>query len=283
MSDRAPLAESLGTFLDRSRGASNHAAELHVQLRRAARLVQGAPEVVVKVYGGAGTCGGSAEHLDYLMQREDEEGREFDLPAENQDGRVLDHAAARAELADWRLTHTTAAAARQDGRRTLHLVLSMPADTDPQALQAAVRAWSADVFGKDGEPNHAHLIVFHDRHSRRDHHEGGTHPHAHIIVDRAGRDLTMLDNGPEALHDWRVRFAEALEDEGVRASATPWAARHPSRHPHRRHAVEAAARELEATQDAAGRALAAGLRRHGQAMRPVEAQQPARRPPARGQ
>ena len=101
---------------------------------RLSRIVDRAPEVMVKVTGRTRDAGHLAAHLAYIA-------RHGALEAEDRDGNLLQGRAAIRELAeDW------SAAALADSRRranspfSVSIVLSMPARTDPFALRDAARA-----------------------------------------------------------------------------------------------------------------------------------------------
>ncbi len=166
-----------------------------------------APEVIVKVTPGGprgGTPADDKPHIRYLMRAHDR-----DLDAENERGQVIDYEAALRTMDAWTMT-----ARQTTGRAVLHVVLSMPRETPPDALMRAARAFAAKTWG----PNHQYLLVAHED-------AAGEHPHVHAVVHRTGRDLRMLRHGPGELAAWREGFARELRAQGIDAEATPRHAR----------------------------------------------------------
>jgi len=95
----------------------------------------------------------------------------------------------------------------------MHLVLSMPETTDPQAVRSAARAFAKELCGH----NHEYVMALHHPGNDKD----SKQPHVHLSVKCLGFDETRLNPGRTDLQRWRETFAERLRDIGVDATATP--------------------------------------------------------------
>ena len=178
---------------------------------RLARIVQRAPEVIVKVTGRTRDPAHLRAHLDYVT-------RNGALKLEGPDGWALDRAGVR-DLGDaW------SAAAMADSRRrantpvSLSIVLSMPEKTDPASVRDATRAFAAEMFG--GAFDYGFVL-----------HTDEPYPHVHVTVCCLGYGGERLNPRKADLEAWRQGFARALRDRGVAAEATPRRARGITRKP----------------------------------------------------
>lgn len=173
---------------------------------RLARLTRRAPEVMVKVTGRTRCPCHLRAHLDYIS-------RNGALTAEDRDGCALVGKGEIRQLAadwgDWALADPRR---RTDSPVSLSLVLSMPADTPPDRLRDAVRAFASDTFADQFD----YVFVLHT--------DVG-HPHVHLTVRALGEDGRRLNPKKADLEAWRQAFARALRDRGVEAEATPRRAR----------------------------------------------------------
>lgn len=181
---------------------------------RLTRVVNRAPEVMVKVTGRTRDPGHLRAHLDYIS-------RNGELEMEDRDGAVVADRPAVKELAeDW------SAAALADSRRrtntpfSLSLVLSMPADTDPAIVRDAARAFARETFAERFD----YVFALHT---------DAQHPHVHLEVRSLGDHGERLNPKKADLDAWRQVFAQALRDRGVEAEATPRRARGITRKPER--------------------------------------------------
>lgn len=182
------------------------------QMEQVGRTVGRAPEVMVKVSGGARDAGGAKAHFDYI----DRHGK---LEIETDDGRrVLGKDAAAELVADWNLDLSRGQyrpkpqAGEKDKRpKVVHnIVLSMPAGTPPQAVLAAARAFARENFALQ----YRCAMVLHTDQK---------HPHVHLVVKaeheyEPGRRLYIRK---ATLQTWREQFARHMRDQGVAANATP--------------------------------------------------------------
>ena len=181
---------------------------------RLARVVNRAPEVMVKVTGRTREAGHVRAHLDYIS-------RNGAVQLEDRDGVILDGREAVCEVAeDWE------AAAMLDSRRRAgtpfshSVMLSMPAGTDPIAVRDAARAFAQEVFADRFD----YVFALHT---------DADHPHVHIAVRSLGDGGVRLNPKKADLETWRQVFAQALRDRGVEAEATPRRARGVTRKPER--------------------------------------------------
>lgn len=175
--------------------------------RRIERLVKHrAPEVMIKVRRGGKSAGHVQEHLAYIS-------RNGQVEAENERGeRILGRAAVRDVGEEW-------GAAPSSGKpslsKTVNMILSMPAGTNPERLRDAARA-----FAKRNLSNHHYLFALHT--SETDPHpDAPPHPHVHLSALAYGFDGRRLNPDKAMLQRWREDFAQQLRERGIEAEATP--------------------------------------------------------------
>ena len=168
-----------------------------------ARIVRGAPEVVVKVTGRQRGGSHVKAHLDYI-------GRKGDVDIETRDGEILttkediaERAAEWSDTLEWRSRPTVS---------SVSLIFSMPEGTDPEKVLGAVRA----LAHAELSDNHDYVMALHTDTPR---------PHVHLTVQAEGLDRTRFNPRPAQLHRFRERFARELRERGVAAEATPRRAR----------------------------------------------------------
>ena len=168
-----------------------------------ARIVRGAPEVVVKVTGRQRGGSHVKAHLDYI-------GRKGDVDIETRDGELLtskddiaERAAEWSDTLEWRSRPTVS---------SVSLIFSMPEGTDPGKVLGAVRA----LAHAELSDNHDYVLALHTDTPR---------PHVHLTVQAEGLDRTRFNPRPVQLHRFRERFARELRERGVAAEATPRRAR----------------------------------------------------------
>lgn len=183
--------------------ASYGVANAKTARAKLARIVRGAPEVMVKVTGRQKGSSHVKAHLFYI-------GRKGDIEIETRDGEVL---TARADIAEraaewsdtrqWRSRPTVS---------SVSLIFSMPEGTDPDKVLGAVRA----LAHAELSDNHDYVLALHTDTPR---------PHVHLAVQAEGIDRTRFNPRPVQLHRFRERFARELRERGVAAEATPRRAR----------------------------------------------------------
>lgn len=190
---------------------------------RLARVVRGAPEVMVKVskpakmdkHGNPIRVNRQTEgtrvsaHLEYIS-------RNGKIELENSLGDVLAGKAATAALcAEWLQSHDEDRAnglASDRTRITTSIVFSMPGNTNASAVKDAVRALAQQEFGG----RHDHVMALHT---------DTKHPHAHLTVRTVGHDGIKLNLRKADLQHLRDTFAAKLWQRGIEAESTPRSAR----------------------------------------------------------
>lgn len=185
-------------------------AHTSAEIAHAVRTARGAPEVMVKVSGGARTLRGVASHFDYI-------GREGRGDIETDDGQILhEKGIETALLKDWDLDLPTRrldmGRDRKPPKLVHNLVLSMPEGTSPDKLLKAVRIFASKEFGL----RHRYAMALHT---------DQRHPHVHVVVKAVSEDGERLNIRKATLRQWRRDFAECLRDFGVEANATERAVR----------------------------------------------------------
>ena len=183
--------------------ASFGIADAKTARAKLARVVRGAPEVVVKVTGRQKGGSHVKAHLDYI-------GRKGEIDIETRDGELIaskDDIAERAEewsdTLQWRSRPTVS---------SVSMIFSMPEGTDPDKVLGAVRA----VAHSELSDNHDYVLVLHTDTPR---------PHVHLTVQAEGLDRTRFNPRPVQLNRFREQFARELRERGVAAEATPRRAR----------------------------------------------------------
>jgi len=192
------------------RGSGRPARFAREQIEQITRTVRRAPEVMVKVSGGAKTTRGAEAHFQYIS-------RQGELEVETDDGERLQSKDVAAKLVDdWDLDIDAALdrwrAMERGGRRQSKLVhniiLSMPSGTSPGRLLAASRDFARDEFAL----HHRYAMVLHTDQA---------HPHVHLVVSAYNREGTRINIRKADLRRWRERFARHLRKHGIEANATP--------------------------------------------------------------
>jgi hypothetical protein len=184
-----------------------------IRARLHATVVRGAPQVMVKVTGGGRGMTAIAAHMRYISKL----GR---LPIEDDRGVVHEGRDGMHDLVDqWR--HAGARIPERSARRreAVHMTLSMPAGTPPDALKDAVRG-----FARMELSNHRYVMVLHTHQAN---------PHVHLAVRAEGKDGRRLNPRKADLRRWRETFAEQLRDRGIEAEASPQITRGGRRHTER--------------------------------------------------
>ena len=220
-------------------------------LEQIVRTVSRAPEVVVKVSGGASSTRGAIAHLRYI----DRQGK---LEIETDEGQRTQGMGIEAALvADWELEALEAQVRgpyrRIAGRRPTKLVhnviLSMPKGTDPQKLLSASRDFAREELAL----KHRYALALHTDQD---------HPHVHLVVKAVSEQGERLNIRKGTLRDWRARFARQLRARGVTANATERAVRGQSRSGFRdgihRASLRGDSRHLRDRAERVGRALRNG-------------------------
>lgn len=177
---------------------------------KAARVVKPkeshSSEVMVKITGFGKGGGHVKAHLTYIS-------RNGKIELENEQGdRFNGRDEVGAAFKGWS-NSLDRGNARANQRDTMHMVLSMPEMTDPEAVRKAARDFAKATFSE----NHEYVFALH--HVGND--KKTVQPHVHIAVKMEGHDGTRLNPRKGDLQQWREGFASALLVYGVDAVATP--------------------------------------------------------------
>ena len=184
------------------------------EIAHVSRTIRRVPEVMIKVSGGARTLAGVRAHLDYISR----EGHE---PVETDEGTVLrekDFGSALVESWDLDLdaqrrhTQRSIAAGRKPPRLVHNLVFSMPKETPPDKLLAAVRMFARERLAL----RHRYVMAMHTDQG---------HPHVHVVVRAKSEQGHRLNIRKATLREWCRDFAQYLRDLGIEANATERAVR----------------------------------------------------------
>lgn len=200
------------------RAASVHRALTPSQRQQIVLTVRRAPEVMVKISGGARSLGGVEAHLAYIG-RENEQ--EYARVVETDDGqRLVGRGTAQAIALDWDLDledHGSKEARWVRGRRrpfklVHNIIFSMPPGTAPDKLLKAVRRFAVNQFALQ----HRYAFALHT---------DEPHPHVHLVVKAVSEQGERLNIRKATLRDWRQEFATHLGEQGIAANATERAVR----------------------------------------------------------
>jgi hypothetical protein len=179
--------------------------------------VHRAPEVMVKVSGGARSVAGVGQHLAYV-------GREGELGLEMDNGtRVEGKGFEQQVITDWDLDieeldrRSAAPNPRRKPVKLVHnLIFSMPPGTSPKAVLKAVKKLAANEWAL----RHRYALALHTDEK---------HPHVHVVLKAVSEQGDRLNIRKATLRAWRAQFAENLRELGVSANATERAVRGQSR------------------------------------------------------
>ena len=170
-------------------------------------LVRRAPQVMVKLARAPKGMRGISNNLSYIS-------RDGQLDLEDQDGQIITGKEAVSDLKQEWQQGGYPIPAQSTKRDAFHLILSMPTQTDPLAVQRAARAFATREFS-----NHQYAMVLHTFETDPDPNPA-RHPHVHLTVKTAGLDGTRLNPRKPDLQRWREEFAEALREQGIEATTT---------------------------------------------------------------
>lgn len=172
---------------------------------RAKRIVQHAPEVMVKITGNTKGVSHVASHLDYIS-------RDGKLKLETETGEMI---ASKESVKDLHKQWMgNRGKVNKNTRETTNIILSMPRGTDEKALEKAARDFAKKTFAH----NYQYVFVLHTDAKNEN-------PHVHLTVKNLGHDRKRLHVKKGQPQKWRESFAEALRKQGIDAEASPRAVR----------------------------------------------------------
>jgi hypothetical protein len=184
------------------------AERLHISL-----TVHRAPEVMVKVSGGARTLSGVERHIAYI-------GRDGRLGlGVDADGQIAGKGFERDVVRDWDLdvdvlqNHTRNSATPRKPPKLVHnIIFSMPPGTSPRAVLKAVQKLALNEWALQ----HRYAMALHT---------DDDHPHVHVVLKALSEEGVRLNIRKATLRAWRAQFATNLRELGVDANATERAIR----------------------------------------------------------
>lgn len=179
------------------------------QVEQIARTVRRVPEVMVKVSGGGTTPKAVAAHFRYIDRRgefeiETDEGEQ--LRGKRVEKRLIEDWDLDADAAESRSPYA-GKPGRKPTKLVHNIVLSMPAETPPDRLLAASRAFAREQFAL----KHRYAMVLHTDQN---------HPHVHMVIKAMSVQGERLNIRKATLREWRQEFARHLREYGVAANAT---------------------------------------------------------------
>ena len=181
----------------RYRGAADVRARLQAVVRRA-------PEVMVKVTGGGRGMASIKAHMLYISRR-------GELAVEDERGaQGVGRKAVAALAEEWRLAGAEIPL-HSHRREAVHVMLSMPPNTDALAVLAAARDFAKAEFSQ-----YKFAMVLHEPKSD----PRSNRPHVHLLVRKQGWRGQRLNPRKADLARWREEFADRLRERGIAASAT---------------------------------------------------------------
>ena len=184
------------------RRKSNATGKIRVSDKKSAKKTAGgAPEVMAKVTGFSKGASHAKSNIDYIS-------RNGEVELENERGDVLKGREEIKEYAKEWVKDFGDGKRWKDQRDTMHLIMSMPEGTAPEAVKQATREFAREVFGK----NHEYVFALHTDTSN---------PHTHITIKTLGHNGARLNPRKDDLQNYREKFAAAMERQGYMANATP--------------------------------------------------------------
>ena len=165
-------------------------------LRTALASAERRPQVVFKVLSKLAGGAGIQKALDYISR----DGA-LELEMAN-DEHLRDKTDIAGLIDDWRHTFGT----RKNGVDAVHLMLSTPAHTDPDAVLQAARAFCADQF-----PTHDYVFVRHD---------DTRNPHVHVIVQQRNAENQRLCWYKADLTHYREAWGHHCNEHGIDAATS---------------------------------------------------------------
>ena len=211
-----PLLD-IASYARRGPGRRDHLSPAEIEL--ITRTVHRTPEVMVKVLTRGGQdLGAVRRHMEYL----DRKGK---LEIETDDGQKLSGKGVEEELLeDWDLdieedrrgANLEARPGRSPPKLVHKVLFSMPPGTPPKKVLEAVKNFAREEFAL----KHRYAMVLHTDEA---------HPHVHMVIKAVSEQGERLNIRKATLREWRRKFAEQLQREGIAANATERAVRGGSR------------------------------------------------------
>jgi hypothetical protein len=186
----------------------------HATKDRLRRTVSRVPEVVIKVSGGGTKSAGVLRYMNYIS-------RGGILIATDEAGHRLGGVESIRQVhASWDLDLQRAHdRSGQALHQSFNIIFSMPAQTDPDSLFAAVQGFAQQHFEQ-----RQYIMALHTPETDPSDNPP-PHPHVHVVVRAEDEDGHRLHIRKTTLRIWRESFAAELRARGIRANATSRAER----------------------------------------------------------
>jgi Relaxase/Mobilisation nuclease domain len=194
----------------RAFGRASH-APTPAERVKIALTVRRAPEVMVRVTGGARTVAGVKRHMGYIV-------RDGELPLETDTGYRLEGPGVEGHLVeDWdldldQLTADRSIRGRKPAKLVHNVFFSMPPGTPAQKVLTAVRQLAQNEW----QLKYRYAMALHT---------DQPHPHVHVVLKAMAEEGKRLNIQKSTLRSWRAQFAANMRELGVAANATERAVR----------------------------------------------------------
>lgn len=163
-------------------------------------VANGHAEVMVKITKFGKGAKAIRAHLTYIT-------RNMQLEIENQAAEKSHHKdEIKDVISEWSRAINDEKA-KENTRTAMHMMLSMPPGTDPEAVKNGAREFAHELFSA----NHDYLFVLHT---------DKKHPHVHLVVRTLGHDGKRLNPRKADLMEYRQAFASHMRRQGVDAVAS---------------------------------------------------------------
>jgi hypothetical protein len=209
---RLPRSDEGGMLLDIVSYGRGGRPLTPAQRAYVARTVHRAPEVVVKVSGGARTLAGVERHMQYI-EKKGARGLETDMETRAGGPLFARHMVENWDLDTQALKHHSRKFIRGKPPKLVHnIIFSMPPGTSPAKVLQAVQKLALNEWALQ----HRYAMALHTDEE---------HPHVHVIVKAVSEQGARLNIRKATLRAWRAQFATNLRELGVAANATERAVR----------------------------------------------------------
>lgn len=156
-------------------------------------------QVMVKISGSSKGGDKAQAHLNYI-------GRQGDVEIENENGDKFKGEDQKKLIKAWQSMGMHDNHKTGSKREALHIVFSMPAGTNPNAMKSAVKSTVEEEFA-----GHKYFIA---------QHHDTDNPHCHVLLAATDDRGARLNPRKEDLHNYRVAFVGKLAEQGIEATAS---------------------------------------------------------------
>lgn len=154
-------------------------------------------QAIVKVISFGRGARSVQNQLEYIA-------REGELDLETQDAdMIVDKDAIKDLIDEWSVDFRVG----ETARNSVHMQVSSPYGSDPEAVSRAARAFASELFGGKRD----YVLVRHD---------DTDYPHVHIVAKTMGYDDKVLNVRKADLELWRQVWAEKAREQGIMITAS---------------------------------------------------------------